>query len=49
MASKTSITEQMVKQGIAQAINKVLSENAQHIAVPKRFTLGARDIWHIQR
>lgn len=33
----------------AQAINKVLSENAQHIAVPKRFTLGARDIWHIQQ
>ncbi len=32
----------------AQAMNKVLSENAQHIAVPKRFTLGARDIWHIQ-
>lgn len=31
-----------------QAINKVLSESAQHIAVPKRFTLGARDIWHIQ-
>ncbi|WP_404342859.1 polynucleotide adenylyltransferase PcnB [Pseudoalteromonas mariniglutinosa] len=33
----------------AQAMNKVLSENAQHIAVPKRFTLGARDIWHIQQ
>jgi poly(A) polymerase len=32
----------------AQAMNKVLSESAQHIAVPKRFTLGARDIWHIQ-
>jgi len=32
----------------AQAMSKVLSENAQHIAVPKRFTLGARDIWHIQ-
>lgn len=32
-----------------QAMNKVLSENAQHIAVPKRFTLGARDIWHIQQ
>ncbi|WP_404936353.1 polynucleotide adenylyltransferase PcnB [Pseudoalteromonas sp. SG43-6] len=32
----------------AQGMNKVLSDNAQHIAVPKRFTLGARDIWHIQ-
>ena len=32
----------------AQAMNHVLSENAQHVAVPKRFTLGARDIWHIQ-
>lgn len=32
----------------AQAMNKVLSDNSQHIAVPKRFTLGARDIWHIQ-
>ncbi|WP_245699475.1 polynucleotide adenylyltransferase PcnB [Pseudoalteromonas byunsanensis] len=32
----------------AQAMNQVLGENAQHIAVPKRFTLGARDIWHIQ-
>lgn len=31
-----------------QGMSKVLSENAQHIAVPKRFTLGARDIWHIQ-
>ncbi|MEM7389930.1 MAG: polynucleotide adenylyltransferase PcnB, partial [Pseudomonadota bacterium] len=33
----------------AQAMNKVLSENAQQVAVPKRFTLGARDIWHIQQ
>ena len=33
----------------AQAMNKVLSESAQHVAVPKRFTLGARDIWHIQQ
>ncbi|WP_247664654.1 polynucleotide adenylyltransferase PcnB [Pseudoalteromonas sp. MMG010] len=33
----------------AAAMNKVLSENAQHVAVPKRFTLGARDIWHIQQ
>jgi poly(A) polymerase len=32
----------------AQAMNNVLSENAKHVAVPKRFTLGARDIWHIQ-
>ncbi|WP_052023307.1 polynucleotide adenylyltransferase PcnB [Pseudoalteromonas citrea] len=32
----------------AQAMNQVLSENAQNVAVPKRFTLGARDIWHIQ-
>lgn len=32
----------------AQAMNLVLSENAQNVAVPKRFTLGARDIWHIQ-
>lgn len=32
----------------AQAMNHVLSENAQSVAVPKRFTLGARDIWHIQ-
>ena len=31
-----------------QAMNQVLSQNAQHVAVPKRFTLGARDIWHIQ-
>ncbi|NMR24377.1 polynucleotide adenylyltransferase PcnB [Pseudoalteromonas sp. NEC-BIFX-2020_015] len=31
-----------------QGMNKVLSESAQHVAVPKRFTLGARDIWHIQ-
>lgn len=30
------------------AMNKVLSQSAGHIAVPKRFTLGARDIWHIQ-
>ena len=35
-------------EAFAQAMNKVLSENAQHVAVPKRFTLGARDIWHIQ-
>lgn len=33
----------------AQAMNKVLSESSQHVAVPKRFTLGARDIWHIQQ
>ncbi|PCK29846.1 poly(A) polymerase [Pseudoalteromonas piscicida] len=32
-----------------QAINHVLAENAKHVAVPKRFTLGARDIWHIQQ
>ncbi|WP_237113820.1 polynucleotide adenylyltransferase PcnB [Pseudoalteromonas rubra] len=32
-----------------QAISQVLAENARHIAVPKRFTLGARDIWHIQQ
>lgn len=32
-----------------QAISQVLSENAQRVAVPKRFTLGARDIWHIQQ
>ena len=31
-----------------QGMNKVLSDSAQHVAVPKRFTLGARDIWHIQ-
>lgn len=31
-----------------QAMNQVLSQNAQHVSVPKRFTLGARDIWHIQ-
>ncbi len=31
------------------AINQILSENAKFIAVPKRFTLGARDIWHIQQ
>lgn len=31
-----------------QAMSQVLSDNAKHVAVPKRFTLGARDIWHIQ-
>jgi len=31
------------------AINQILSESSKHIAVPKRFTLGARDIWHIQQ
>ncbi|SFB81662.1 polynucleotide adenylyltransferase PcnB [Pseudoalteromonas denitrificans] len=31
------------------AINQILSESAKNIAVPKRFTLGARDIWHIQQ
>ncbi|WP_216628454.1 polynucleotide adenylyltransferase PcnB [Pseudoalteromonas caenipelagi] len=41
--------EQMpVFDAFAQAMNQVLAENSQHIAVPKRFTLGARDIWHIQ-
>ncbi len=33
---------------LAAAMNQVLSESAQQVAVPKRFTLGARDIWHIQ-
>ncbi|WP_440053999.1 polynucleotide adenylyltransferase PcnB [Pseudoalteromonas sp. T1lg65] len=32
-----------------QAINQVLADNARCVAVPKRFTLGARDIWHIQQ
>ncbi|WP_185745606.1 MULTISPECIES: polynucleotide adenylyltransferase PcnB [unclassified Pseudoalteromonas] len=32
-----------------QAINHILADNAKHVAVPKRFTLGARDIWHIQQ
>ncbi len=31
-----------------KAMNLILSENAAHVAIPKRFTLGARDIWHIQ-
>ena len=35
-------------EALAAAMNQILSENAQHVAVPKRFTLGARDIWHIQ-
>ncbi|MCF2862170.1 polynucleotide adenylyltransferase PcnB [Pseudoalteromonas sp. Cnat2-41] len=35
-------------EALAAAMNQILSENARHVAVPKRFTLGARDIWHIQ-
>ncbi|MFY8274125.1 polynucleotide adenylyltransferase PcnB [Pseudoalteromonas sp. SSDWG2] len=35
-------------EALASAMNQVLSESAQQVAVPKRFTLGARDIWHIQ-
>ncbi len=30
------------------AINQVISQNAQHVAVPKRFTLGMREIWQLQ-
>ncbi len=42
-------TERMAEfDAIAQAMNLVLSESARQVAVPKRFTLGARDIWHIQ-
>ncbi len=32
-----------------QAVNQILADNAKQVAVPKRFTLGARDIWHIQQ
>ena len=35
-------------EALGAAMNQVLSESAQQVAVPKRFTLGARDIWHIQ-
>ena len=50
IATKLQQQEQLSEfDAYAQAMNKVLSENAQHIAVPKRFTLGARDIWHIQQ
>ena len=31
-----------------QAGNEVVAINSQQIAVPKRFTLGAREIWQIQ-
>lgn len=30
------------------AMNNVLSDSAKQVAVPKRFTIGARDIWHLQ-
>ncbi|MFC3033179.1 polynucleotide adenylyltransferase PcnB [Pseudoalteromonas fenneropenaei] len=30
------------------AMNQVLADSARHVAVPKRFTIGARDIWHLQ-
>ncbi|WP_372588625.1 polynucleotide adenylyltransferase PcnB [Pseudoalteromonas xiamenensis] len=30
------------------AMNAVLSDSAKQVAVPKRFTIGARDIWHLQ-
>ncbi|CCQ11438.1 Poly(A) polymerase [Pseudoalteromonas luteoviolacea B = ATCC 29581] len=30
------------------AMNAVLSDSAKKVAVPKRFTIGARDIWHLQ-
>lgn len=48
--TKTIQNEEQLSEydAFSQAINSVLSDNAQHIAVPKRFTLGARDIWHIQ-
>lgn len=32
---------------LAGAMNEVISASAKQVAVPKRFTLGARDIWHI--
>jgi poly(A) polymerase len=48
-AEKIQEQEQLPEyDAFAQAINTVLSDNSKHIAVPKRFTLGARDIWHIQ-
>ncbi len=34
-------------EALGAAMNQILSESAQQVAVPKRFTLGARDIWHI--
>jgi poly(A) polymerase len=30
------------------AMNQILSESAKAIAVPKRFTIGAREIWQLQ-
>ncbi|MDP5214035.1 polynucleotide adenylyltransferase PcnB [Pseudoalteromonas tunicata] len=47
--------EQLIKEtkldeyeAYTQAGNEVVAQNAQHIAVPKHFTQGSREIWQIQ-